>query len=83
MRLSGGNSLLSKSSSQSRKGCNGIVRPRALHASSIHAIEVPEVGGDTLWADMGAAYDLLDDAVKERIDGLTAVHDWWNSLRRN
>ena len=29
--------------------------------SLLHAIEVPEVGGDTAWADMGAAYDLLDD----------------------
>ena len=31
---------------------------------------------------MGAAYDLLDDEVKERIDGLSAVHDWWNSFGR-
>jgi taurine dioxygenase len=48
--------------------------------SLLHAIEVPEVGGDTLWADMGAAYDCLDDEVKERIDGLFAVHDWWASF---
>ena len=44
--------------------------------SILRAVEVPEVGGDTLWADMGAAYDGLDDAVKARIDGMTAVHDW-------
>ena len=50
--------------------------------SLLHAIEVPEVGGDTTWADMGAAYDLLDDATKERIDGLVAVHDWWDSFGR-
>jgi taurine dioxygenase len=48
--------------------------------SLLHAIEVPAVGGDTLWADMAAAYDCLDDDVKQRIDGLTAVHDWWNSF---
>jgi len=44
--------------------------------SILRAIEVPEVGGDTLWADMAAAYDGLTDAMKEHIDGLTAVHDW-------
>jgi taurine dioxygenase len=44
--------------------------------SVLRAIEVPGVGGDTLWADMGAAYDGLDDAAKARIEHLTAVHDW-------
>jgi taurine dioxygenase len=44
--------------------------------SILRAIEVPAVGGDTLWADMGAAYDGLSDALKERIDGLVAEHDW-------
>ncbi|PYY29826.1 Taurine dioxygenase [Paenibacillus illinoisensis] len=36
--------------------------------------EVPPQGGDTLWADMGAAYDNLPDEMKERIDGLKAIH---------
>ncbi|MDQ1913767.1 TauD/TfdA family dioxygenase [Paenibacillus sp. GD4] len=38
--------------------------------------EVPPLGGDTLWADMAAAYDNLPDDVKQRIDGLTAIHDF-------
>ncbi|CAG7623962.1 Alpha-ketoglutarate-dependent taurine dioxygenase [Paenibacillus solanacearum] len=42
----------------------------------LRLIEVPEAGGDTLWADMGAAYDNLPDEVKRRIDGLTAIHDF-------
>ena len=42
----------------------------------LHAIQVPATGGDTLFSDMGAAYDGLDDGVKERIDGLFAVHDF-------
>jgi taurine dioxygenase len=50
--------------------------------SLLQAIEVPELGGDTLWADMGAAYDGLDDDVKARIDGLVAVHDWWDTFGR-
>ena len=44
--------------------------------SLLRAVEVPPTGGDTLWADMGAAHDCLPDHVKERIDGLVAVHDW-------
>ena len=43
--------------------------------SILRAREVPEVGGDTLFANMEAAYDGLDDATKAQIDGLYAVHD--------
>jgi alpha-ketoglutarate-dependent taurine dioxygenase len=42
----------------------------------LHAIRVPDRGGDTLFADMYAAYDALDDATKTQIDGLMAVHDF-------
>ena len=44
--------------------------------SVLRAIEVPDTGGDTLWSDMGAAYDGLSATMKERIDGLVAEHDW-------
>jgi len=42
----------------------------------LHAIEVPPTGGDTVFADMSAAYDGLDDATKAEIDPLSAVHDY-------
>jgi len=42
----------------------------------LRSIEVPVSGGDTLFADMAAAYDGLDDETKERIDPLTAMHDF-------
>jgi taurine dioxygenase len=42
----------------------------------LHALSVPEHGGDTLFADMYAAYDALDAATKEEIDALEAVHDF-------
>lgn len=44
-------------------------------ASILQAIEVPAVGGDTLFCDMIAAYDGLSDPMKERVEGLRAVHD--------
>jgi taurine dioxygenase len=42
----------------------------------LHAIEVPPVGGDTLFCDMYAAYEGLNDETKERIEGRTALHDF-------
>jgi taurine dioxygenase len=48
--------------------------------SVLRAVEVPELGGDTLWSDMGAAYDGLDDATKVRIADLVAEHDWLTSF---
>jgi len=44
--------------------------------SILRAIEVPPVGGDTLFADMYAAYDGLSDEVKAKIDGAVAIHDF-------
>jgi taurine dioxygenase len=43
--------------------------------SILRAIEVPEVGGDTLFASMGAAYEALSPAMQEWVCTLTAVHD--------
>ena len=42
----------------------------------LHAIDLPPVGGDTLFCDMYAAYDGLDDAVKVRLEGMVARHDF-------
>ncbi len=51
-------------------------RPEPSLGSILRAVELPPIGGDTLWADMGAAYDLLPDATKAEIDGLVALHDF-------
>lgn len=42
--------------------------------SILHGIEVPPAGGNTLFADMTAAYAALPDAMKARIRGLTVRH---------
>ncbi len=46
----------------------------------LRAIEVPDVGGDTLWADTAAAYECMVPELKKRIEGRTAVHDWINNF---
>ncbi|QPA32287.1 TauD/TfdA dioxygenase family protein [Thermaerobacillus caldiproteolyticus] len=55
-------------------------RANPAKAAVLRLIEVPPIGGDTLWADMGAAYDNLPDEIKERIDNLTAIHDFTPSF---
>jgi alpha-ketoglutarate-dependent taurine dioxygenase len=41
----------------------------------LHMKKCPEVGGDTLWANMYKAYDELSPPLKELCEGLTALHD--------
>jgi len=43
--------------------------------SILRAIELPEVGGDTLFCDMYAAFEGLSPEMKRFVTGLTAVHD--------
>ncbi len=40
----------------------------------LHAVVVPEVGGDTIWADMAAAYASLSSPMRSFLSGLTATH---------
>ena len=42
--------------------------------SVLYAIEVPRVGGDTLFANQIAAYEALSDGMKQMLSGLTAIH---------
>lgn len=46
--------------------------------SILRCLVIPKMGGDTLWADMCAAYDGLSPAIKQIIEGLHAVHDFKN-----
>jgi taurine dioxygenase len=50
-------------------------RPTPSLGSILRAREVPEVGGDTLFANMEAAYDGLDVSTQARIADLQAEHD--------
>ena len=46
---------------------------------------VPESGGDTLFANMYAAYEALSDRMKAHVDGLSAIHEgapYYNDVNR-
>ncbi len=43
--------------------------------SILRAIELPEIGGDTLFSNMVMAYEDLDEDLKQRLCKMTAMHD--------
>lgn len=52
----------------------------------LHAEVLPPKGGDTMWSNVGAAYDALSPRMRSFLDGLTARHDagdkfWWEMRR--
>ena len=51
-------------------------KPSPAKATMLHALEIPDVGGDTLFCNLTAAYEALPDSLKEKLDGLTAMHDY-------
>ncbi len=63
--------------------------------SLLYSLEVPQTGGDTEWANMYLAYEALPEELKERVEGLKAIHQFdqndnprlgpptWNDCCRN
>ncbi len=47
-------------------------------ATMLYSIEVPKVGGRTLFANQYAAYDDLPEAIKRHIEPMIAVHHYGN-----
>lgn len=50
---------------------NEVAPPRA---TSLYAVQIPSVGGDTQFVDVRAAYEDLPDSVKRDIEGLFSLH---------
>lgn len=50
--------------------------------SVLRAVEMPEVGGDTCFANMYKAYEALSEPLRALIDGLEAAHDLTYTLTR-
>jgi taurine dioxygenase len=43
-------------------------------ATMLHAVNLPDRGGDTQYVNMHVAYDTLPEQTRKRVDGLRAVH---------
>jgi taurine dioxygenase len=55
--------------------------PKPALATLLYGVEVPDVGGDTLFANATMAYAALPDELRKRIDSLNAIH-WVEHSRR-
>ena len=57
------------------------ISPKPPMGSVLYMHRCPEYGGDTMWADMTAAYDALSDRMKTYLEGLSARHDLMQTVR--
>ncbi|MET0792737.1 MAG: TauD/TfdA family dioxygenase [Polyangiaceae bacterium] len=48
----------------------------------LRAVNLPPVGGDTIWVDAGKAYRELPEELKKRLEGLHAIVDFRAALQR-
>ena len=48
-------------------------------ATVLHAVQLPDQGGDTQFANMQAAYSVLPDSARQRLDGRLAIHVYQSS----
>ena len=56
--------------------------PEPPMGSILKAVELPDVGGDTCFANMHAAYDALSEPIRKLVDALEAVHDITKPLQK-
>jgi taurine dioxygenase len=55
---------------------DGSAHDKRGYLSILQAIDVPDYGRDTVFADMEAAYDYLSPPMKSFLDGLVGLHSW-------
>lgn len=48
----------------------------------LRAVDLPPVGGDTIWVDANLAYEGLSDELKAKLESLHVVHDFQDSINQ-
>lgn len=56
--------------------------PTPVRATMLYAKEVPQAGGDTMFANMYLAYDALSDGMKDMLGGLRTVNQYNKKKQR-
>jgi taurine dioxygenase len=56
---------------------DGAFTEQPYKATILHAIEVPRTGGDTLFANLYAAYEALPEDTRRKLEGLAAYHCYY------
>jgi len=57
-----------------------LVRPT--WGAILRTVDIPPLGGDTIWADGHAVYENLSGEIQEKIENLYVVHDFQSALER-
>ena len=62
---------------------DGSHRNKPYRATTLYGIKIPSSGGETMFADLRAAYDALPKDIKDQIKHLKARHiyDYGSTLR--
>lgn len=53
-----------------------VHQKKPTRATALHAIEIPDKGGETCFANMVAAWDTLPEAIKVKVDGRKALNTY-------
>ncbi|HEV8298976.1 MAG TPA: TauD/TfdA family dioxygenase [Acidimicrobiales bacterium] len=57
-------------------------KPEPAMGAVLRAVQVPDIGGDTCWSNMYAAYDALSEPMRRMLDGMTALHEFAKPLEQ-
>jgi alpha-ketoglutarate-dependent taurine dioxygenase len=48
----------------------------------LRAVDLPQIGGDTIWVDANLAYEGLSAELREKLESLHVIHDFTESLEK-
>jgi taurine dioxygenase len=69
LRLENGENIGALASGEAKWHTDSCYKPRPDTGSLLYALEVPEDGGKTAWANTQLAYDALSDEMRARVEG--------------